>query len=291
MESKIRIAVYGRPLVSCSRIGDVLLFLSKLNAISTLHISQGFLETLPELEFTAERAYCGADDFPEVDVLVSIGGDGTLLDCVSLVRDTNIPIWGVNVGRLGFLTFTSLDDVDEAVQSLLDKTFSIESRSMIEVETDGLLPSFPSALNEATVQKQDASMITIHAYINGEFLGTYWADGVIVATPTGSTAYSLSIGGPIVDPHSDVFVISPIAPHNLNMRPLVVPDTSILRLEVESRTGYAIWSMDNHRFTIPSGTSLRLKKSKAQIKFIKFPGANFCVNLRSKLLWGLDKRN
>jgi NAD+ kinase len=290
MEDSIRIAVYGRPLNS-PRISDILQFLSKLNTISTLYISKDFLDSLSSFTIAHGHMYQGADDFPEVDVLVSIGGDGTLLDCVSLVRDTNIPIWGINVGRLGFLTFTSLDDVDDALEALLNKEYTIESRSMIEVETESSRPSFPSALNEVTVQKQDASMITVHAYIDGEFLGTYWADGVIVATPTGSTAYSMSIGGPIVDPNSNVFVVSPIAPHNLNMRPLVVPDTSKLRLEVESRTGYAIWSMDNHRFVVPSGSSLHLKKSKACIKFIKFKGSNFCINLRNKLLWGLDKRN
>jgi NAD+ kinase len=290
MEDRIRIAVYGRPLNS-PRISDILQFLSKINTISTLYISKDFLESLSSFNIAHGHTYGGADDFPEVDVLVSIGGDGTLLDCVSLVRDTNIPIWGINIGRLGFLTFTSLDDVDDALVALINKEYTIESRSMIEVEADGLLPPFPSALNEVTVQKQDASMITVHAYIDGEFLGTYWSDGVIVATPTGSTAYSMSIGGPIVDPHSSVFVISPIAPHNLNMRPLVVPDTSRLRLEVESRTGHAIWSMDNHRFALSNGSSLLLKKSDAQINFVKFKGANFCINLRNKLLWGLDKRN
>ena len=291
MKDPIRIAVYGRPLTNSPRIADILQFLSKLNTISTLYISMGFLDSLSSFTIAHGQTFDGANDFPEVDVLVSIGGDGTLLDCVSLVRDTNIPIWGINIGRLGFLTYTSLDDVDDAIESLLNKDYTIESRSMIEVLADGVRPFFPSALNEVTVQKQDATMITVHAYIDGEFLGTYWSDGVIVATPTGSTAYSMSIGGPIVDPYSNVFIISPIAPHNLNMRPLVVPDTSMLRLEVESRTGSAIWSMDNHRFTIPSGSSISIKKSAAQIKFIKFKGTNFCINLRNKLLWGLDKRN
>ncbi len=290
MSKKIRIAVYGRPLTTL-RIADILQFLSKLHTVSELYISKGFLESLSSFTIAHSHTYTDAADFPEVDVLVSIGGDGTLLDCVSLVQDTNIPIWGINIGRLGFLTFTSLDDVYVALNALLNKEYTVESRSMIEVHTDGLLPAFPSALNEVTVQKLDSSMITVHAYIDGEFLGTYWSDRGIVATPTGSTAYSLSIGGPIVAPHASVFTLSPIAPHNLNMRPLVIPDTSTLRLEVESRSGSVIWSMDNHRFTVPSGSSLFLKKSEAQIKFVKFTGANFCINLRNKLLWGLDRRN
>lgn len=290
MQRKIRIAVYGRPL-SSPRLADILQLLSKLNTVSQLYVYKGFLDSLSSFTIAHGRTFTGIDDFPEVDVLVSIGGDGTLLDCVSLVRDSNIPVWGVNIGRLGFLTFTQLDDVYRELDSLLKGRYTLESRSMIEVSTTGDVPPFPSALNEVAVQKQDSSMITVHAYIDGDFLGTYWSDGLIVATPTGSTAYSLSIGGPIVAPDAAVFVVSPIAPHNLSMRPLVVPDTSILTFEVESRTGSVIWSMDNHRFVIPSGTSLQMKKSGAKINFIKFHGANFYTNLRNKLLWGMDKRN
>lgn len=290
MQRKIRIAVYGRPL-SSPRLADILQLLSKLNTVSQLYVYKGFLDSLSSFTIAHGRTFTGIDDFPEVDVLVSIGGDGTLLDCVSLVRDSNIPVWGVNIGRLGFLTFTQLDDVYRELDSLLKGSYTLESRSMIEVSTTGDVPPFPSALNEVAVQKQDSSMITVHAYIDGDFLGTYWSDGLIVATPTGSTAYSLSIGGPIVAPDAAVFVVSPIAPHNLSMRPLVVPDTSILTFEVESRTGSVIWSMDNHRFVIPSGTSLQMKKSGAKINFIKFYGANFYTNLRNKLLWGMDKRN
>ena len=290
MKQKLKIAVYGRPLKS-HRIADILQFLSKLNLVSKLYICQDFLGSLSSFNIAHIHTFTGVEDFPEVDVLVSIGGDGTLLDCVSLIRNTGIPIWGINIGRLGFLTFTSLDDVDSALDDLIKGHYVVESRSMIEVSTDGILPDFPSALNEVTVQKQDSSMITVHAYIDNEFLGTYWSDGVIVATPTGSTAYSLSVGGPIVAPHSEVFTISPIAPHNLNMRPLVVPDTSALKLEVETRSGNFIWSMDNHRFSVESGTALYLKKSPSKVNFIKFSGSNFCINLRTKLLWGADKRN
>jgi len=290
MQNKLRIAVYGRPLNS-SRIAEILQFLSKLNTLSHLYISKAFLESLISFKIDHSQVFTSSDDFPDVDMLVSIGGDGTLLECVSLVRDSQVPIWGVNTGRLGFLTYTSLDDVEEALAGILSGSYTIESRSMIEVKADGVEPFFPSALNEVTLQKQDSSMITVHAYIDGEFLGTYWADGVIVATPTGSTAYSLSIGGPIVAPNSNVFVISPIAPHNLNMRPLVLPDTSELRLEVESREGNAIWSLDNYRYEIKSGASIVLTKSKSKINFIKFKSSNFCINLRNKLLWGMDRRN
>lgn len=291
MKEHIRIAVYGRPLSCGPRMADIVSFLSKLDSVSSLYISKEFLSSVGGFSVASERVFTGAADFPCVDILVSVGGDGTFLDCVSLVRNTNIPIWGVNIGRLGFLTYTSLDDVNDALDALLKGCYTIDTRAMLKVDTGTGLASCISALNEVTIQKQDASMITVHAYIDEEFLGTYWSDGVIVATPTGSTAYSMSNGGPIVDPHSSVFVISPIAPHNLNMRPLVVPDSAELRLVVESRTGTAIWSMDNHRFLMKSGDSIRLKKSEDQIRIVKFRGTNFCANLRNKLLWGLDKRN
>jgi len=290
MQEKLQIAVYGRTLDS-ARIPDVLRFITRLSRDSNLYIHSQFLDSLNGLDFNSFKEFNGVADFPQVDLLISIGGDGTLLDCVSLVRDSDIPIWGVNIGRLGFLTFTSLDDAEVTFDAILEGDYTIESRSMIEVSVDGMPPVFSAALNEVTVQKQDSSMVTVHAYIDNEFLGTYWADGVIVATPTGSTAYSLSIGGPIVTPDSNVFTLSPIAPHNLNMRPLVLPDTSILRLEVESRFGNIVWSMDNSRFVAPSGTSLTLHKSMSQIRFMKFKGNNFCINLRNKLLWGFDKRN
>lgn len=290
MQNKPVIAVYSRPL-SIPKIEDVLVFLNKLKDNTELYISKPLYDSFPGLGVDSKHVFTESSDFPVVDILVSIGGDGTLLDCVSLVRDSRIPIWGVNTGRLGFLAFTSIEEANQAVDLVLKKKYSIESRSMIEVEVEGESLVFSSALNEVTVQKQDPSMITIHAYLDGEFLGTYWADGVIVATPTGSTAYSLSIGGPIVAPDANVFSISPIAPHNLNMRPLVIPDSSQLRLEVESRFGSVIWSMDNNRYELKSGGSLLLRKSGALINFIKFEGSNFCINLRNKLLWGLDKRN
>lgn len=290
MSESLKVAVYGRPIKNTC-VDEVVAFIQKLKSSVKLFVYQGFAESIALAEDPTVETFSGPDDFPAVDVLISIGGDGTLLDCVSLVKKSEIPVLGVNTGRLGFLAFTALDDSSKAIQDLLSGNYTIEKRSMLEARICGELPVMPSALNEVTVQKLDASMITVHAYIDGEFLGTYWADGVIVATPTGSTAYSLSIGGPIVTPQSSVFVVSPIASHNLNMRPLVVPESSELRLDVEARNGSFIWSLDNHRFNISTGSSILIKKSDAVMNFIKFEGSNFCMNLRSKLLWGADKRN
>ena len=229
----------------------------------------------------------------EIEFIISLGGDGTLLDTVTLVRDKNISIMGINFGRLGFLASIGQDEVKTAVQAIARRTFVTDKRTLIHLDAD--LPLFgnvPYALNEFSLHKRDtASMIKIHTYLNGEFLNTYWADGLIMATPTGSTGYSLSCGGPIVFPESGSFVITPVAPHNLNVRPLIVPDDNVISFEVESRSENIICSLDSRREIVGKNVSLAVKKESFSISLLRLSENSFLQTLHNKLTWGLDKRN
>lgn len=229
----------------------------------------------------------------EIEFIISLGGDGTLLDTVTLVREKKIAIMGINFGRLGFLASIGREDVQIAVKAIAQRTYVADKRTMIHVEADiPLFGDVPYALNEFSVHKRDvASMIKIHTYLNGEFLNTYWADGLIVATPTGSTGYSLSCNGPIVFPESGSFVITPIAPHNLNVRPIIVPDDNIISFEIESRSEQIICSLDSRREIVNKNVQLAVKKEKFNLNLIRISENNFLQTLRNKLTWGLDKRN
>lgn len=229
----------------------------------------------------------------EIEFIVSLGGDGTLLDTVALVRDKPVSIMGINFGRLGFLASIGREEVTTAVKALTKRTYIIDKRTMIHVDAD--LPLFgnvPYGLNEFSLHKRDtASMIKIHTYLNGEFLNTYWADGLIVATPTGSTGYSLSCNGPIVFPESGSFVITPVAPHNLNVRPIIVPDDNIISFEIESRSENIICALDSRREIVGKNVSLAVKKEDFMINLLRLSENNFLQTLHNKLTWGLDKRN
>jgi len=229
----------------------------------------------------------------EVEFIISLGGDGTLLDTVTLVRDKDISIMGINFGRLGFLASIGRDEVQKAVKAIAKRTYVVDKRTMIHVEADSpLFGNVPYALNEFSIHKRDvASMIKIHTYLNGEFLNTYWADGLIVATPTGSTGYSLSCNGPIVFPESGSFVITPVAPHNLNVRPIIVPDDNIISFEIESRSEQIICALDSRREIVSKSVQLAVKKEKFDLNLVRLSENNFLQTLRNKLTWGLDKRN
>ncbi len=229
----------------------------------------------------------------EVEYLISIGGDGTILDAVTLVRDTNIPILGINFGRLGFLASISKDEIASAVEALVNHTFLVDKRSLIHIDTNvNLFGDTPFALNEFALHKRDTSpMIKIHTYINGEFLSTYWADGLIVATPTGSTGYNLSCNGPILFPESSSFVITPVAPHNLNVRSIVVADSNIISFEVEGRAEQYICVMDARREFVNMDIQIAVRKEKFTVNLIRLNENSFLSTLRNKLTWGMDKRN
>jgi NAD+ kinase len=229
----------------------------------------------------------------DIEHIISLGGDGTLLDTIALIRNKKIAVMGINFGRLGFLASIGKEQVDMAVRSLANRTYVEDHRTLIHLDANiPLFGEVPYALNEFTLLKRDInSMIKIHTYLNGEFLNTYWADGLIVATPTGSTGYCLSCNGPIVFPDSQSFVITPVAPHNLNVRPIVVPDDHVISFEVESRGEQVICSLDARREIVHKDVQLAIRKEQFTINLLRLSENNFLQTLHNKLTWGLDKRN
>ena len=222
--------------------------------------------------------------------MISIGGDGTFLHSVRIIRNTMIPIVGINAGRLGFLANVSMQETDRAIEQLLTGACTYEERVLLQLDSD--LPiddGYPCALNEITIQKNDNTLLSIHAWCNDEYLTTYWSDGLIISTPTGSTAYSLSVGGPIVSPECRNFILSPIAPHNLHERPLVLPDSVTLRFRPESRAGSVRISLDSRIVQCAADTGFTVRRADHVLRVIK--GNSFFASLRSKLMWGIDKRN
>ncbi len=229
------------------------------------------------------------------DFLVSVGGDGTILRSITFVKDLDIPIIGVNTGRLGFLATIQVSQIERAIQNILDGKYKISQRSLLAVQTtpsNDEITSLNFALNEITVsRKNTTSMITVETYLNNEYLTSYWSDGLIVSTPTGSTGYSLSCGGPVITPDTNSFVLTPIAPHNLSARPLVIPDTTEIQLKVNGREEQHLISLDSRIATLDNGTLIKIKKAAFKIKMIDLLDESFLDTLRKKLLWGEDKRN
>jgi len=229
----------------------------------------------------------------KADFLLSIGGDGTLLKAVTYVRESEIPIMGINTGRLGFISSISADQIDDAITDILKGNYKINERTLLELNTNNqLFKEKNFALNEVAVSKKDtSSMIRIDAYVDDEFLNTYWADGLVVSTPTGSTGYSLSCGGPIIMPGTNNIIITPNAPHNLNVRPIVIDDNSVVKLKVEDRDQLALVSLDSRSRAFDSETELIIKKASFKIKLVQPQNNSFTKTIRHKLMWGLDKRS
>lgn len=290
------IAIYGRSLKKedvdfCnslleklkSRGHDVLIF---ENFYQHLNVRNYLTE-----EYATFKSH--ADLKKECSFLFSIGGDGTLLDTLGLVQDSNIPIMGINAGRLGFLSSTSKEEVNQAINAIEKSTYELDERSLLKISSNKpLFPNMPVALNEVTIQKRDpAQMAVIHAYVNGTFLNSYWADGLIISTPTGSTAYNLSCGGPIIDPKSTSFVITPVAAHNLNVRPFVIDDSSEIMLEIEGRSQQFACTLDSRTASIDSTYKISVKKEDYKINLLRLPQNDFLKAIRGKLNWGMDKRN
>ena len=229
----------------------------------------------------------------ELDFLLSLGGDGNMLNTVTLVRDSGIPIIGINLGRLGFLASINKEHIDKAIDCLVNRDFTLESRSLIKLTSpSGVFEDLNFAINEISIYKrQPNSMVSVHVEVNNQYLNSYWADGLIVATPTGSTAYSLSTGGPIIHPESHNFIITPIAPHNLSVRPVVIPDDSVISMKVSERDGGFLVSLDSRTIELESGVELKVEKEKFDIQLVRLPEETFFGTIRAKLLWGIDKRN
>jgi Predicted sugar kinase len=292
----MKAAIYCRTMEENQR-EDVQLFLDELakQKIEPV-IFHNFFEQIKDtirLPDNTTVFTASGDITDEVEFIVSLGGDGTLLDTVTLVRDKNIYILGINFGRLGFLASIGREEVKTAVKAIAKRTFVVDKRTLIHLDAD--LPLFgdlPYALNEFSLHKRDtAAMIKIHTYLNGEFLNTYWADGLIMATPTGSTGYSLSCGGPIIFPDSASFVITPVAPHNLNVRSIIVPDDHVISFEVESRSENIICSLDSRREIVGKNVSLAVRKETFTINLLRLSENSFLQTLHTKLTWGLDRRN
>jgi NAD+ kinase len=229
----------------------------------------------------------------KVDFLFSIGGDGTILDAMTMVRDSGIPIMGINIGRLGFLSSIAKDEILPAIDKVLAHDYQIDSRALIRLKQPAeLFGDLNYALNELTITRKDStSLIVLHVYVDEMYLNSYWADGLIIATPTGSTAYSLSSGGPILTPGSENFVLTPIAPHNLTVRPIVIPDKSKIRIIVEGREDQFLVSLDSRRAIIDSNFELIVEKTDFKVNMLQMKGRNFFMTIREKLKWGLDARN
>jgi len=229
----------------------------------------------------------------EVDFLISIGGDGTILDTLTYIQDLEIPVLGINGGRLGFLAGVGMHNATRFIGYLLKGHFQVDDRTVLELESNvHLFNGVKYALNDFVIHKKDtSSMIIIHSYINGEFLNSYWSDGLIIASPTGSTGYSLSCGGPILYPTSESFALTPVAPHNLNVRPIIVNDQNILSFEIEGRATSYLVSLDSRSETVNNKAQLAVKKAPFKFKLIRFNEENYLQTLRSKLMWGVDNRN
>lgn len=261
-----------------------------------LIISQKFHKTL--LKYASFKrfklkVYEPGDSLKGLNLFLSMGGDGTLLESVTHIAKTEVPILGINTGRLGFLATISREETERALESIFDKKYSIEKRSMLSLESnENLFEGFNFALNDFTLVKKDtSSMITVHTYIDGEFLNSYWSDGIIVATPTGSTGYSLSCGGPLVFPKSGNFVITPVSPHNLTVRPIVVSDQSEITFQVEGRSKKFLVSLDSRIATVDESVKLKIIKADQSVNLIQLDNHHYFMTLRQKLNWGLDVRN
>lgn len=291
----MKVAVYSR-VFDLSHKVDVQLFFDELhNEGMTVVVYEPFYQEIKNhLALDFVETFSNHEELTsQIEFVISLGGDGTLLDTVTLVRDKNIPIVGINFGRLGFLASIGREEMSEAIKSLARRSFIIDKRSLIHLDSNiSLFNEVPYALNEFAIHKRDVSpMIKINTYLNGELLNTYWADGLIVATPTGSTGYSLSCQGPVIFPDAGSFVITPIAPHNLNVRPIVVPDTTIISFELESRSDEVIVALDSRREIVNKNIQLAIRKETFMLNLVRLNENNFLQTLRNKLLWGLDKRN
>lgn len=293
-----KIALYGQ-VYSQDSISSINTLLNLLRDKSVdVHVEAQFLNkisSIEELDF--DNTYFGSfttlDD--SYDLLISIGGDGTILRAVTYVSNLNIPIVGLNTGRLGFLATIKKSKIEQAINDILEGNYKLSERRLLTITTvpeDDNSLDLNIALNEIAVsRKNTTSMITVGTYLNDEYLTSYWADGLIIATPTGSTGYSLSCGGPVVMPNSNNFVITPIAPHNLNARPLVIADSTEIKLKVSSREANFLVSLDSRLATLSTETTIIIRKADYNIKMIELRDESFLKTLRKKLLWGEDRRN
>lgn len=294
----MKVAIYGKYYLNSTEpiIKDIFVFFNN-NKVEMI-IDYEFLKILHEKKII-QKEYKTFNSHSELDssfdMLISIGGDGTILRAAALVRNSGVPILGINAGRLGFLATVQKENISEFMQFIIEKKYTISKRTLLSLSctpTNDAIEEINFAMNEVSVSRKDTtSMITIETYLNDEYLNSYWADGLIIATPTGSTGYSLSCGGPILTPNVSSFVVTPIAPHNLNARPLVIPDDTEIRLKVSGREENYLVSLDSRITSVQNETILIIKKTPFQINMVEIPEETFLKTLRTKLFWGEDRRN
>ncbi len=292
----MRLAIYGRLL----KDEDIPYLQELLDIIGSRQI-EALIHKNYQTQFNGRLTMKGKfstfknhDDIKDkVDYLLSLGGDGTLLDTLTFVRNSNIPILGINFGRLGFLASTGRKEIKLAIDALQARTYQLDRRTLLHLDSNkDIFGGVNYALNEFSIHKKDtSSMITIHTYINGELLNSYWADGLIIATPTGSTGYSLSCGGPIIFPSSENFVITPVAPHNLNVRPIIVSSDAIISFEVEGRNESFLCTLDSRYEAIDTSYQIAVRKEEFSINLLRVNEMDFLSTIREKLMWGADQRN
>jgi NAD+ kinase len=290
------IAIYGRQFSEeyIRKIQEMISSLEQITAEFCIYENLfDFLTTNIKFSKPVSKFSSNNEIPKETFCLISIGGDGTLLDTLTLIKDSNIPVLGINIGRLGFLSAVAIKDITEATNCIISQNYRIDPRSVIKLASPvKIFEGFPYALNELTIMKRDtSSMITIKVSVNNEYLNTYWADGLIIATPTGSTGYSLSCGGPIISPESQNFIITPIASHNLTVRPIVIPDNSKIKISVEGRTKDYLLVMDSRSIAMDETVELEVCKAEFGFNLIFPKTTDFYQTIRNKLAWGLDKRN
>jgi NAD+ kinase len=292
----MNVAIYGKK-INKQTAPHYIQFLSILNELGWNAILEKELkeQLIKKVGIATNYAeFSSHNDFQQgIDLAISIGGDGTFISTVRFIRNSGVPIVGINTGRLGFLANIPTHKMEETMEMVKRKEYVYQKRSLLRVETENQLFGEDNfALNEATLHKKDtASMITVHASLDGNYLNSYWADGLIVGTPTGSTAYNLSCGGPIVTPGCQVHLLTPIAPHNLNVRPMVVPDHMPIQLKVEGRDRKYLLTLDGNSKNISQGQEIMIHKADFMVNVIKFNDNNFLDTIRNKMMWGLDKRN
>ena len=292
----MNVAIYGKKInkQSLAHFSEVLAILKDFgwNPVIEKELKKHLVSKIGLSPMTDE--FSSHNDFHHgIDLTLSMGGDGTFIKSVGFIRNSGVPIVGINTGRLGFLANISKDQIAQTMDLIKRKEFEFQKRSLLRIHTEeNLFGDDNFALNEVTFHKKDtASMITVHASLDDKHLNSYWADGLIVATPTGSTAYSLSCGGPIITPGCQVHILTPIAPHNLNVRPMVVPDHMPIKLSLEGRERKYLISLDGNSKNIRQGEEVIITKAEFMINVIKFEDNNFLDTIRNKMLWGIDKRN
>ena len=290
----MKIAIFGKSY-SPEHKEYLQLLLIKLNEFNTeLCIYKPYFDLLPsDLAFPKNINTFSRYNELQCKILISIGGDGTILDTVPFVRGSGIPILGINLGRLGFLSSISKTEISTAIESVLNNDYTVEKRALLKLQQpDNIFGELNFALNDITLYRNNTtSLITIHVYVDGKFLNSYWGDGLIISTPTGSTAYSLSVGGPIITPGSQNFLIAPIASHNLTVRPIVIQDSSEIRIKIEGREEKYLMTMDSRQSTISKDQELIITRNDFEVSLIQMNNQNFFSTIRDKLLWGFDNRN